>query len=1692
VTDTTPDHTLRPLSPDAPAENGSRNGSPNGSVSGSAEKHGSLFGGALTEEVLGSSRRVLSKARGNENVTVGLQQWFSPPEAARLIAGVFNDRYGSPGAVLDPTAGAGALLGPFPAGKRFGIEIDADHVPPPGADPDEDGLSGRVFYRGIRGDAQKVVPMLRAAGVRFPAIVLNPPFGLGWRDAVHANGNAEKEINSTALAYLWALDLLKQFGQGAMICGTDRLAKEILSRPEGRGVYAIADVRGPLFDGVALPTSIAFFVRPDDLKNGLPVLPRGLREAQAPAVLPARFSAARKDLPDLADAITAARDTRANYVSNYAKLEEIVEGFHAVEREHDRRRRAARSKKAPADHDVSLRGRKVSVGLSAYTRLALSNVGRLREVELLKNNHVSYFAQNKRAWRQLESLEREGLISISPALRGAATKAVEEAETLATPLFPVRKQMRLGWLADQDRITCIKGDPKYGFVAGESYPLSTRSKVASETQKRVVENRRGEHELMRFTTERKLLEVTVGSHVFDEGNENIRFLTDHFDFPDPGCVATRFPDLVRDRRALLRHIERKNGFELKLFQLDHLSRLLVRGRGMLAHEQGLGKCVGGATDVLINGFLVRAEDAWKRFASDDRRFDGEGEWAKPTEPLATTALAKDGRTVSARISSLYRQKVSEWGRRVTLDDGSTLTITDRHKLHGADDWTLDVKPGDRVAVPRRIVWEGTPEDPEVVELLAWQIAEGHELPNVGRLTVTQKDRDRLERLRGLARSIGDRYGLNMHSLPIKTPPGKSPFLGINSRPYRTWLKREFGYDWGRKSARKRIPDRVVAANDATVRVFLRAFLAAEGSVNAAMRVVEVSSASRELMDQLSLMLRRFGIWLRIADKRKRATNGAGIVRTYYAGLIGGESLRRLAELVGIDDPRKAARLKEVAAKPSNTNVGGVPVADVLQEARSATGLPWLHLTPSRAYAFGPGGASPAAAENIAARLRAAARKEAAEHWRGPKGQPPKPSTVAAYRDLDREALVGLAEKIEERARREVHYARVVSVERVRLEGFVYDFEVSEHHNYTASGMLAHNTLMLMTLAEAHRYLGAKPQALFVSPQDLGAQWAREAKRFFGRRLEVIRTPGEARRVADRVRAGEAGWWWTYFEALSVVGRKKEPLPHRPLKPEHDLHQRLVSFKRKQRVLRGEDPTTVPSAPHYPTTRDACPECGLDTAQGWTGEVCGGTDEAQGCGYVHRRLYVKSAYSHLTTAFEDGVTCVDEISEIRGEDSLRSKAVRALGRGPHKYGATGTPLSNFLADAYYPIGWSLGFGTPQFPYDHAAGRAKFEADFCTVEHMHGREEDGEENVKKRRKILPQICNVSQFWRLAQPSISRCRKEQTGEPLVERTYYPIRVPMGVAQQEMHAFWMDHFPSYFRWKDPNHAFVQRGLVERYAATLGLLWRLEHASTLPAADEPSLEWPVAAAELTELSNFTPATLKVLEIAMSHAENGEKVLVGSDLIRTGLFLSERLNEKGVRSVHITEERAGKVGTKNPRKRAREVEAFAKGDAQVLCAGVGAMKLGHDLHAASTVIVLGLPYSFMVLDQFLARVHRLSSPKPVSVYVVIPNGSLAVDKWELLKDKGGASDLAFDGELSVQPEEAIDWNEVLRNMKARGIQAAGNEVPEAEVEAAWREVAPLKPTFAPRPVRRRPPGSPGLLSGPQPVYGQPSLFDVPA
>ena len=130
--------------------------------------------------------------------------------------------------------------------------------------------------------------------------------------------------------------------------------------------------------------------------------------------------------------------------------------------------------------------------------------------------------------------------------------------------------------------------------------------------------------------------------------------------------------------------------------------------------------------------------------------------------------------------------------------------------------------------------------------------------------------------------------------------------------------------------------------------------------------------------------------------------------------------------------------------------------------------------------------------------------------------------------------------------------------------------------------------------------------------------------------------------------------------------------------------------------------------------------------------------------------------------------------MRGDDSMRSKSVRALASGAHRYGGTGTPLSNYINDAFWGMWFCGGNASMLFPYDYH-GKPKFETDFCVVEYMMGDPDKYEEHKKVRKKTLPQITNVSQFWRLSQPFVSRLRKEDTGEPIVEKIIHPIRVPI-----------------------------------------------------------------------------------------------------------------------------------------------------------------------------------------------------------------------------------------------------------------------------------------------------------------------------
>ncbi|HTF06843.1 MAG TPA: SNF2-related protein, partial [Asanoa sp.] len=524
--------------------------------------------------------------------------------------------------------------------------------------------------------------------------------------------------------------------------------------------------------------------------------------------------------------------------------------------------------------------------------------------------------------------------------------------------------------------------------------------------------------------------------------------------------------------------------ERGLSWLDFLTRLGIGG--VLADDMGLGKCVGPETPIFLGGTLVSAQDAWERYAdADSAVHDGEGEWRTPAEPLTTNAMDVGGRVVQASITRLYRQRIAEKVRRVRLDDGSEVLLTRRHRLRGLEEWTRDFAVGDIVSVPGRLEWAGTPANHDLVKLLAWQISEGYESRN-GTLQITQKDPHVLHELVRHVHALEATFGIRMNAPRVALEKG-CHVLRMCSAGYAAFLRRH-GYVWGHPSAQKRIPDLVMSGDEPSVRLFLREFFSAEGSVNPRMRMVEISSASTWLMAQLVTLLRRFGIWMRVSTKLKAATNGTGVLRPYQTGIIGGPSLRRFHQLVGFSDAGKQAKLEQAAA------------VDALDRILS-------------------GGA-----ENT---------------YRALPGNKWTTRTAAAYATVDREALGVIRDRLHRRTSQQVYYARITFVEEVDYDGFVYDFEVAEHHNFVGGGMLCHNTAQTLSLLLAEREQAAEVGAtLLVCPMSLVSNWRKEAEKFapsldvyvhhgatrdaarLGAADLVITTYGTALRDLDALRAVE--------------------------------------------------------------------------------------------------------------------------------------------------------------------------------------------------------------------------------------------------------------------------------------------------------------------------------------------------------------------------------------------------------------------------------------------------------------------------------------------------------------------------------------------------------------------------------------------
>ncbi|NJE01358.1 intein-containing translation initiation factor aIF-2 [Thermococcus sp. JdF3] len=277
----------------------------------------------------------------------------------------------------------------------------------------------------------------------------------------------------------------------------------------------------------------------------------------------------------------------------------------------------------------------------------------------------------------------------------------------------------------------------------------------------------------------------------------------------------------------------------------------------------------------------------------------------------------------------------------------------------------------------------------------------------------------------------------------------------------------FDYPERQKARNIRIPNALFLAPRDYVAEFIRGYFDADGYVNLKDARIEVTSASREFLEGLSLVLLRFGIVSKL-------------YRPDYTTLVisGRRNLRAFREFIGFTVVEKAKRLDETIAKSKKSEV--YPIFEELKRLRLLFGFTRTELNSTVPF-YSKYESSEAPSYETLMRILGAieggsptlARKLAVLEG----GARDHNYLLALEKDglIKDGKLTELGRELLEVWRnrefdsRDVDYVRniaenfvfipVEGIEEFDYDGYVYDL-TTETHNFVANGVLVHNTTLL--------------------------------------------------------------------------------------------------------------------------------------------------------------------------------------------------------------------------------------------------------------------------------------------------------------------------------------------------------------------------------------------------------------------------------------------------------------------------------------------------------------------------------------------------------------------------------------------------------------------------------------------------------
>ncbi|MBP8924495.1 MAG: DEAD/DEAH box helicase [Pseudomonadales bacterium] len=387
---------------------------------------------------------------------------------------------------------------------------------------------------------------------------------------------------------------------------------------------------------------------------------------------------------------------------------------------------------------------------------------------------------------------------------------------------------------------------------------------------------------------------------------------------------------------------------------------------------------------------------------------------------------------------------------------------------------------------------------------------------------------------------------------------------------------------------------------------------------------------------------------------------------------------------------------------------------------------------------------------------------------------------------------------------------------------------------------------------------------------------------------------------------------------------------------------------------------------------------------------------------------------LITAWAPDLVIVDEAQRVKNWNTIAARALKRID-SPYAVVLTGTPLENKLEELISIV---------QFIDQHRLGP--------TWKLLH------EHQLKDADGRVTGYARLERIGQTLAPIMIRRRKSEVLLQLPSRTDQNLMVPMTELQMLHH--------------QENAETVTR-IVQR--------WR--RMKFLSDKDQRLLTCALQNMRMVCNSSYlldqeTDHGVKADELAALLDELFEqpeaKAVVFSQWTRTHDIVIRRLDARGIGYVSF---HGGIASEKRP----ALVERFRDDPGCRVFLSTDAGATGLNLQHASTVVNMDLPWNPALLEQRIARIHRMGQQRPVQVINLVAKGTIEEGMLSVLAFKRSLSAGILDGGAS---EISLGGSRLSRFMK--DVESVTGRMGEAEAVTPFEEVTvcPLKAPLAAEPL----------------------------